>query len=193
MKVKDMNLYHIHRKDNMDDLWYIGNEINIDNKFNSIFYNKLLVEEQKLIKRYNNYDIDYIISNMEEMKHKKLIKDDLIYDFDLLLQHYYFLRREKALEEGRKIFNPNAPSRLHSIFLTDSFDINYWTNNIGNSSFIVFLLELNGYLFISSDKYFPNNKLLFENQVEESKKYWKPKVKTLQKEFLFKGQIKIIK
>lgn len=101
----------------MDDLWYTGAKIKINDNFESIFYTKLLEEESVLIERYGSkYDIDYIIAMMEEMKFNNLVEDDMHDEFDRVLKCYYFLRREKALEEGRKMFVPTAPSRLHSIF-----------------------------------------------------------------------------
>lgn len=132
----------------MDDLWSIGATIEIDNNFESIFYKKLLEDEKMLIKRYEDYDIDYIIAMMEEMKFNNSVEDDMHDEFDQILGQYYFLRKEKALEEGRKIFAPSAPSRLHSIFLTDQFNLHYWKIMVGDNSFKTFLLELEGNLLV---------------------------------------------
>lgn len=188
-------LYHIHRKGNMDDIWTTGNQILVDNNFISLYYTRLLSDEKALINRYGeNYDIDYIIAMMEEMKCKNLIADDLKQEFNNMLKGYYFLRREKALEEGRKLFSPTAPCRFHSIFLSNNIDLYYWENIFGEYSFNRFLVELDGNIFMSSDRFFPNEKLLFDNQVECSKEYWKPKVKSLiRNEFIFQGNAKILK
>ena len=188
------SLYHVHRIGNMDDFWQNESTITIGNNFESILYTGLLEDENVLIQRYGNYDIDYIIKTMEDMKSNHFVEDDMQDQFDQILNRYYFLRREKALEEGRKIFCPNAPSRLHSIFLTDQLNLYYWKKLVGDHSFKVFLLELEGNLFVSSDKYFPSPKLTFNLQVEKSKEYWKPKIKKLtpHKEFIFQGEGKII-
>lgn len=194
MKNTKNYLYHVHRNGNMDHLWYIGNKIKISPNFEGTLYTSLLEEEQKLIERYGNYDIDYIITTMEEIQLNNFVEEDMIEDFHQMLNRYYFLRREKALEEGRKLYATNTPSRLHSLFLTDRFDLYYWINRIGGNSFKYFLLELEGNLFVSSDKYFPEHTLPFDIQVEQSKEYWKPKVKKRMsnKEFLFQGDAKII-
>lgn len=192
---KKENLYHIHRSGNSDELWYVGNKLKIDDSFNSMFYVKLLQEEKKLIEKYGDYDIDYIIARMEELKLRNLIDDNISHDFDELLNRYYFLRREKALEEGRKLFNPHAPSRLHSIFLTDEYSKDYWIKKVGGDElFQTFLLEFDGNIFVSSDDVFPDYNFMFDIQVEQSKEYWKPKIKQLliHKEFVFQGNIKII-
>ena len=187
-------LYHVHRNGNMDNQWYLGAEIKIDNNFENIFYTKLLEDERILTKRYGNYDIDYIIAMMEKMKFNNLVKDDIFDEFNKLLNRYYCLRREKALEEGRKLFAPEAPSRLHSIFLTDEVNLHYWKKLVGDNSFKIFLLQLEGNLFMSSDEYFPDPKLMYDIQVEQSKEYWNPKIKKLtpHKEFIFQGKGKII-
>ncbi len=56
-------------------------------------------------------------------------------------------------------------------------------------------MELEGNTFISSDDFFPDGRDIIEKQVEESKKYWQPKIKklTLHKEILFQGRAKITK
>jgi len=68
---------------------------------------------------------------------------------------------------------------LHSIFLTDEFNLHYWEKVVGDNSFPTFLLELEGNLFVSSDKFFPSPKSMLDVQVEQSKDYWKPKIKKL--------------
>lgn len=195
MLTQKNNLYHIHRNGNMDDTWQVGTNIEITDSFDGMFYKKLLEDDKILTRRYGNYDIDYIIAMMEEIKFNNRVEDDMREEFDRLLRRCYFLRREQALEEGRKIFAPDAPSRLHSIFLTDIYDLYYWKKIVGDTSFKIFLLELEGNLFVSSDKYFPSSDLMYDIQVERSQQYWKPKIQKLtpHKEFIFQGKGKIIK
>lgn len=196
MKLNENNLYHVHRKGIMDEVWHIGNVIEITDNFDSYINKKCNYYNKSIIERYKeyDYDIDYIISILEKMKSKNIIDDDIILDFNIVLSNCYILRREQALEEGRKIFNPTAPSRLHCIYLTDIINLPYWQMSVGNNNFETFLLELEGDLFISSDKYFPNDKLMFDIQVEESKKYWQNEMKksNISKEYLFQGKVKIL-
>ena len=179
----------------MDHLWQVSKQILIDTNFTSLFYVRLLNVENQLIKRYGeDYDLDYIIRIMEDMKKRNFVEDDLKADFDQILNSYYLLRREKALEEGRRLFNPSAPCRYNSIFLCNGLDLYYWSKMIGGHSFDKFLLELEGNIFMSSDVYFPEQKLITANQVEESINYWQPKKKCLSRnEYLFQGTARIIK
>lgn len=188
-------LYHIHRKGNMDHIWTTGSQILVDNNFVSLYYVGLLNDENSLINRYSeNYDIDYIIAMMEEMTYKNLVEDDMKKEFNKILKGYYFLRREKALEEGRKLFNPTAPCRFHSIFLSNKIDLYYWEKIFGGCSFNRFLVEVEGNIFMSSDRFFPDETLLFDNQVERSKEYWVRKTKSLiRNEFIFQESAKILK
>ena len=167
-------------------------KIIIDSNFDAFFYKECLQEEEKLIEKYGkNYDIDYVITMEEEQLHYSCH-----YFEDLSsLRSYYFLRREFALEEGRKIYNPSAPSRFHSIFLTDHSNIQYWINRVGNDEYRIYNLVVSGNLFQSVDSLYPSGDLTLERQVEQSKNYWKPKIKAYGKrrEFIFQGEAQIIR
>lgn len=191
--MSDDILYHIHRTGDMDDLWYVGNEIIVDDNFQSQFYVQLLKQEFPLVQRYGDYDIDDLISTMEEMKSLNFMKSNVDSLFHKLLYCCYSLRRERALEEGRKIFSSNCPSRMHSIFLTGMDDLSYWESYVGNRSFQRFSLNCFGNLFVSSDSFFPQYTLSFDDQVEQSRIYWIPEMeKAKHKEILFQGKAQII-
>lgn len=192
MEVKNKRLYHIHRNYNMDNLWNTGSSLLIDNNFQSVYFAKLLVHDNELKERYgSNYDIDFIIAMMEEMIFKGMLDEEAIVIFNRLK----VLRREQALEEGRKLYNPSAPQRFHSIYLTDKEDLEYWKECVGDNCFKEYLLEISGNLFKSSDTLFPDESLMLDRQIEESKKYWNPTERQLllRKEYLFQGQVQIIK
>lgn len=196
MENRNKEIFHIHRKENFDEIWKPENRITIDDKFNSVFYSQLQEFDRILIERYSDYDIDYVIAMMEEMLHKELVQEDYLEEFKKLQKQFKLLRRENALEEGRKLYNPTAPSRMHSIFLTFQDGVGYWANQVGNNNYQVFSMDiLNGNMFISSDGYFPDQDLMYDIQVEKSEYYWQPKKKelTLNNEILFQGSVRIIK
>lgn len=189
-------MYHIHRKYNNDEFWQVGNTIIVDENFEAIYWQKLLQNDYILKERYgDNYDIDYIISTMEEIEERNFVEDEISNQVEKYLISYYFLRREQALEEGRKLYAPDAPRRYNCIFLSNRTDLFYWKKVVGDYRFQKFLLELEGKTFTTSDKFFPSHTLTLENQVEASKDYWKPKIKekTPHQETLFQGTAKIIK
>ena len=112
--------------------------------------------------------------------------------FSSTMNDYYIFRRELALEEGRKLYNNNAPSRLHSIYLSDEESLYHWLQYIGICSRL-FEVEVDGDIFVSSDYLFPDIRASFEEQVMGSKEYWQPKrlLKTSPREYLVQGKIKI--
>lgn len=186
-------LWHIHRNF-CNELWQVGNELNIDDNFNNYLYQKCLEEQENLNLLFHNHDIDNAIRQLECMLRYYIPDEFLRNEFNKLLNNCYLLRREFALEEGRKIFNASAPSRLHSIFVTDNYNIDYWLQALNVNAYKLYLLRLKGKMFISSDVYFPNNDLNYEEQVEESKNYWCPKSKSLvRREYVFQGKAKIMK
>ena len=187
-----MRLYHIHRMDRNNPLWVPGNEIIIDDSYNTFFYEELLKEDEKLRKRYNDYDIDFIICMMEEIKLRNIISENNMDDYQKLLDRYYFLRRELALEYGRKEFNHNAPSRLHSLYLTNKRDLPFWKNIFENTNYQVFKLELDGNIFETSDTLFPHRDLAYDIQILESNIYWNPSYIYGEREYLFQGKAKIL-
>ena len=178
-------LFHVHRLGNEDYLWHSGAKIIIDSGFCNQLYRSVYEENSILMARFKDYDVDQIIETLEEMKFVGAVPKEKEVNFDILLDHYYFLRREKAMEEGRKYYAPQAPSRLHSIFLSNANDLYYWENQVGDLSFSTYKVGLEGNLFMSSDDYFPDNKLLYEQQVEESRHYWQPKVKKLLRKSIY--------
>lgn len=186
-------LYHIHRMETMDDIWNQNTKVEITKNSMGYFFQKLLESEKILIERYGQYDIDYIIARMEELKYLNLVEEESFRTFERYLNHFYFLRREMALEEGRKIYAQTAPSRIHCLFLTDDMDLEYWKSIVGKNEYVTYLLELEGELFVSSDRYFPDSTLLLEQQIEKSKEYWQPKSLSIRKEYLFQGKARIVK
>lgn len=193
--MKNIMLCHVHRKGIIDYIWQVGNNIVIDDNFNLFFYAQLFDDERTVINLFGpGYNLDNVISIIEEKITNDDISEDLFYKYEYLLRGLYYLRRENAMEEGRKIFAPSAPSRMHSIFLTDEFSLPYWQATVGDNNYETFQLETYGNLFVSSDDFFPYAGLTFDNQVEASKAYWQPKIDrcTLHKEFVFQGRCRII-
>ncbi len=118
--LKKRKLYHIHRKGNFDDLWQVGNTLIVDDNFESFFHVKDCEDNENIRKVFGeNYDIDHLILITEKAILENMTEKIKMIDLKRFLEDLYFMRREQALEEGRKLYAPNAPSRNHSLFLTD--------------------------------------------------------------------------
>ncbi|MDE6292082.1 MAG: DUF2441 domain-containing protein, partial [Bacilli bacterium] len=160
--------------------------------FMSNFYENVLLREKLLSEKYQDYNIDEVIKGLELMEEKKNTAYLGKHVFSSTMNGYYIFRRELALEEGRKLYNKDAPSRLHSIYVSDEESLYHWAQYIGISSRL-FEVEVNGDVFVSSDILFPDIKASFEEQVLTSIEYWQPKrlMKTSPKEYLVQGKIEI--
>lgn len=189
---RDKIFYHLHRLGSYDKEWNLGNTLEIDKDFISYFYENILLRERILKENNPNYDIDKIIKALEMMKENKDTGYLSYHKFSSTMNDYYIFRRELALEEGRKLYNNNAPSRLHSIYLSDEESLYHWLQYIGICSRL-FEVEVDGDIFVSSDYLFPDIRASFEEQVMGSKEYWQPKrlLKTSPREYLVQGKIKI--
>lgn len=189
---KEKLFYHIHRLGNYDKDWQVGKSLEIDENFVSNFYENVLLREKLLSDKYQDYNIDEIIKGLELMEEKKDIAHLRKHTFSSTMNGYYIIRRELALEEGRKLYNKDAPSRLHSIYVSDKDSLYHWLQYIGNCSRL-FEVQVDGDVFVSSDFLFPDFKASFEEQVLASIEYWQPKklTKTSPKEYLVQGKIEI--
>lgn len=189
------NLYHIHRLENGNEMWNIGDTIEIKKEEDNDFYKSLIKIQNSFFLDCRDYDIDYAIAILEGIKHKCLKKEAELTGINALLRNFYLLRREQALEIGRTIYHKNAPSRLHSLFLTNQQDIPFWLSKLAPEAYQIFHLDLEGEPFVSSTSLFPEATATLANQVEQSKNYWQPLTlsRIPQKEYLFQGTGKILK
>ena len=213
MVVKDKIMYHIHTNGIYDDIWKIGNEIEIDEKFISHFNHDLDIPAgvrtiQEEIVPLTKF-IDEVLKgiNTEE----KILKLKELDDEEFLRKGKYLYRvlkdsknkiyglslknREEALEEVRKEKYPNLPSRYHCIWVCDEKSLDFWLKKLNENSTIYKLL-LNGELFKSSDSFLPEDGETKKKQKSEADKYWNPvfinddEEKTA--EYLFQGKVKIL-
>lgn len=191
VEVQEKEFWHLHRLGFFDEFWQKGQSLTVDEKFLSNFYRNYESSGEVLHNKYGNYDIDEIIGNIVRCQKLTNMGYEVYHAFDSIIHTFYVFRREKALEEGRKIFNPEAPSRLHAIYLSDRESINYWQAIVDESR--LYLVKATGFVFESSDIYFADILDSYEEQVEKSEAYWRPKKLTLDmpREYLFQGKLDI--
>jgi len=169
MNIIDEKYWHIHRLGFYDELWCEGQKLVIDENFSSNFYQNYSLREDALTKQYGSYDIDEVIKNLESIREYKDLEYKLYHAFSSLAQNLYIFRREKALEEGRKLYNPDAPSRLHAIYLTNFESLQYWQVNVNMGK--VFSVDVRGQIFVSSDILFPTITAGLEEHQETDIRY----------------------
>ena len=187
MEVKDKIMYHYHRLGIYDDIWQVGNEIIVDDNFNSycgsiidkfstaVEYKNGLVPLERIIDKYLD---DIGIENVD----LETITDLLKASSDMITNANMY-NRELMLEKYRVEKKPNLARRLHSIWLTDVEILDFWKESV------------TGNLFKSSNNFIPDDKLTAKEMYEASSAYWNPvfsEEDLCKAEYLFQGKVKVL-
>ena len=200
MKVKDKVMYHYHKLGIYDDKWQVGNELLVDDNFNSFcgsivdkFTTAVKCENGifSLEKIIDEYLDDIGIENVDLNTITNLLKasSDIITKADMY-------NRELMLEKYRKENNPKLPSRLHSIWLADKESLNFWKEQLnGGRNLTLYRVSVTGNLFKSSDSFIPDDELTAKEMYEASSTYWNPvfsEEDLCKAEYLFQGKVKVL-
>lgn len=179
MEVKDKIMYHYHKLGLYDDIWQVGNELVVDDNFNSFcgsivdkFTTAVKCENgifslEKIIDKYLN---DISIENVDLKTITNLLKAS-----SAIITKADMYNRELMLEKYRKENNPKLPSRLHSIWLADKESLNFWKEQLnGGRNLTLYRVSVTGNLFKSSDSFIPDDELTAKEMYQVSSKYWNP-------------------
>ena len=199
MQVKNKKMYHFHKSNKYNELWIVGNTLEIDDSFNTIFldilndFNTAVECEDGTRKSFNGIINGYLEEKQDEETYIKMLRDAsrIIYNANLF-------RREKALEEVRQTKFPHLPSRKHSIWVTDKMGLQFWNSALAKDphNLMLFEVSLTGNLFKSSDYFLPDNELTYEETLKAAENYWNPNYSIVdadKSEYLFQGSLKITK
>ena len=193
MKINNKTMFHIHTSNKYDKLWQEGNEIIVDDNFNSIcglsiacFNTDIICADESVesLESFLKFYLDKGLENLGINLIKKLIEDSY-----RIIHNANRCKCEAALEICRRQKFKLCPSRLHSIWVTDKDNLDYWLNILKGNE--IFELELTGTLFKTSDIYIPDNHLSLSEAIDESKFYWAPiftKEAQDKREYLFQGK-----
>lgn len=200
MEVTNKEMYHFHQPKKFKDIWVPGNEIIVDDNFESSFlkiltYYSSAVNTTSGRKREFNKIIErYLEEEQDKETYIKLLKEAkrIIYESNIFL-------REKALEEIREKEYPYLPSRKHSIWLCDENGLDFWRTELveeQEENLDLYKVLVTGNLFKSSDAFIPESHYTYENMLISAREYWNPKFENeLQEatsEYLFQGKVKIL-
>lgn len=200
MIVKDKIMYHYHKLNHHDSIWTPGNELTVDQNFNSHIgnvltdFNTSVVMSDNSLQTFDRVLGYYLKDNNIEDVDKALLKQ-ILSESKRIIGAINVYNREHALEEVRKKFFPSLPSRLHSIWVCEKSQLDFWENNL-KGKLVLYKVKLNGTLFHSSDLFLPDETLTISEMMEDAKRYWTPNFKTkaekLSSEFLFQGEVKVL-
>ena len=203
MKVTNKIMLHFHKKGIWDEKWYQGNEILVDENFNSYYANILKFFNTAVDTTDNTrQSFDRIINGYLKEKQTEETLIQLLKEAGQIILYTNIFKREKALEEVRLQKYNHLPSRKHSIWVTDEKSKNFWKDALFDKTennphqLALFKVSLTGELFKSSDYFLPDNELTYEEILKQAEKYWNPDysaVKGDASEYLFQGKLKILK
>lgn len=204
--MQELELYHVHKKNNTDKKWVENGVVKIDKNFNSImnqrqqnFSQAMLIEESKI--EYHMYLANYF----NRIKDLKSIRQDDLEELKQLIEIGYqmsfnanFFKRESSLEDCRKEHYIELPSRLHSIYLCDDDGLEYWCDTISNNNHDeveIFKVLATGNIFKTNEQLLPIETANYSETYNLAFKYWNPKFKDVPNytnEYLAQGTIKIL-
>ena len=198
MYVTNKQMYHFKNNNHYNEIWQPGNEITIDDNYLSAFYQNCLYSTPSVITKDNKEVTFYkIIDNYlkEEQNSETYIR--LLKEASIILKNYANTKRELVLEEYRKKFYPNLPSRKNSIWLATEKQLDFWEKTLllKETKGKLFKVEVTGNLFKSSDLYIPDDELSVKEIYEYAEKYWNPNLTNIDEEkteYLFQGNLKIL-
>ena len=192
MQVENKTMYHIHTPNKYDEMWQEGNELIIDDNFYSecglsipYFNTDVVSSEGSLIRivgplrKYLDEGIEKL--TMEEIK-------TIFEDVYRILYNNNRTKCEAALEICRREKFKLCPSRLHSLWVTDKDNLDYWLNILNGKE--IYELNLTGTLFKTSDIYIPDDNLSLVQAIKAAESYWNPNFTEEaeeKKEYLFQG------
>ena len=200
MEVKDKIMYHYHKLGLYDDIWQEGNEIVVDNNFNT-YYGKIIDKFSTGVRCTNGiFSLDRVIDEYIDKVGLENVDlntiEDLLKCSSLIIKNINIYNRELMLEKYRKENNLNLPSRLNSIWLADKESLNFWKKQVREyRKIVLFRVSITGNLFKSSDSFIPNDELTTKEMYNVSSKYWNPVFNEddlCKAEYLFQGKVKVL-
>ena len=198
MEVSDKIMYHYHRLGIYDDIWQVGNEITVDDNFNS-YCGSIVDKFSTGVKCVNGiFSLDRVIDEYIDdigLGNVDLNTiEDLLKCSSLIIKNINIYNRELMLEKYRKENNPKLPSRLHSIWLADKESLSFWKGQF-SGKLKLYRVSITGELFKSSDDFIPDDELTAKEMYETSSNYWNPTFKEedlCKAEYLFQGKVKVL-
>lgn len=196
-----MELYHIHKLNDFDPNFEVGNTFTVGQDYNMMtqFFLNMSPSEVYCPELKPEPYFDYT----------ELLQEDVIDALDpesLKLNFLEFRKyihtkmidtRELLLELARLKINPNLPSRQKCMWLTDIESLPYWSYNFGRMPHAIYKLDVDGNIFESADHLLPNPNETHSVMMEQAEKYWQPTHNDLRRmtdrEYLLEGQVRVLK
>lgn len=188
---ENKKLYHIHKLNNNDEMWKIGNELDFGKEKNN--FTKVSFKFESKIQIANT---DYPYLNVDSYYQSN---GDVINQLDLLhtarnfISEYQILIRELGMEEIRKESFSHLPSRRKCIWLCRENQIDFWKKFICDRV-EVFEVEISNSAFRTRNSLIPLPSDSYNDILHKSKQYWgyNSTNENEDDEYLYIGKLKIV-
>ena len=211
-----MEFYHIHTLGTCDNSWKVNKVFVIDDKFNNRLYSRLAnfkttvsakdyPQEVNLINRYyskrgyspikDSISVDDLLSICLQVGVNTENFEKIIKEAKRIIYYARFNNREQALENYRKKYYPQLPSRLHSLFVADDMGLPYWQNALAGEDFEIFRVDVEEEPFVSNEQLFPEEGLTYKETYKAAERYWNAKIKRgmeQSNEYLVRGRVRVL-
>ncbi len=188
-RVKNLILYHVATNRN----YKIGDTIIFDENTITGQYKKAM-DLTALHGSTRMCDYMYKICNS---RFKRLSKAETL-EVAKLLDQYDVAMRDLAIEQIRKTYYPDYPSRLHSMYLSETKDetlnnLYVMSKNTHKQTFQAIAVKLNGKIFrANSSSNISRLGQSYSYYLERAKEYWSQKSTGKVLEILFEGTAEVV-
>lgn len=193
MNIKNATFYHITRPNPYQNIWTVGNTINLTQKQTN-YFNAYYDNYYPQISIDNNlYPILQAIQIIQQngLYNKPDDAKYIIEQMNLTIKEMAIYLRESIFEEIRSIYFPALPSRKYCIWVCEKNSIPYWQENLGGN-FPIYELCLTGVMHRANPHYLDIEILPCEQIRVNAFNYWTgTDNNNSQEEILFEGIIEI--
>lgn len=186
------NLFHIHKLNNEDKNWQVGNVLEIGLNIN--YFTKFAYEFESKIRindaLYPCLNFFEYLENTDDLN----TKNRLLSMSQSIISEYQILVRELGMETVRKEKFPQFPSRNRCIWLCREDQIEYWTKMF-EGDFEIFQVQIFNPVFKSRNSLIPLPSDSYNDILKKAEYYWQYNAKDENEddEYLYVGKLKIIK
>ena len=204
MQVQNLKMYHFHKSGVYDEMWKEGSKFIVDKDFYSYYCNIVNGFQTGILAQGSENVsfarvLSFYLKNPEVMFEEPGLFMNLLAKSKEIILGMDAFQREFVLESYRRNYYPKLPSRKHSIWVTNKESLEYWKLMLESSDYQLSLLELDltGELIKTSALFLPEEGFSMNETYSKCEAYWNPifknKEEEQQAEYLFQGEVKVLK
>ncbi|MBO5530134.1 MAG: DUF2441 domain-containing protein [Bacilli bacterium] len=107
----------------------------------------------------------------------------------------FIFKRKLSIEEYRKEFESNKPSRLHCLYACKEEGVNYWLDILNSKICDIYRIDTIDEPFRTNEQLLPEETSSFIESYNACKRYFNPRAKDfngISDEYLVQGKVKLL-